>query len=54
MEWKAVFHTSIPIPFLISCIVFTEKFIPMSGRDIVTEVFNFDIYAYTEKKIGLV
>ena len=48
MEWKTIFHTSIPIPYKILCIVFTEKYIPMSGSDnnIVTEVFNFNIYAY--------
>ena len=41
-------QSSIPIPYQISCIVFTEKYIPMSGSDnnIVTEVFNFNIYAY--------
>ena len=48
MEWKTIFHTSIPIPYLISCIVFTEKYIPLSGSDknIFTEVFNFNICAY--------
>ena len=29
MEWKTIFHTFIPIPYWISCIVFTEKYIPM-------------------------
>ena len=33
MEWKTIFHTSIPIPYYILCIVFTEKYIPMSGGD---------------------
>ena len=33
MEWKTTFHTSIPFPYQISCIVFTEKYIPMSGSD---------------------
>ena len=27
MEWKTIFHTYIQIPFLILCIVFTEKYI---------------------------
>ena len=44
MEWKTIFHTSI----LDLCIVFTEKCTPMSCSDhnIVTEVFNFNVYAY--------
>ena len=33
MEWKAIFHASIAIPYRISCIVFTEKYIRMSGSD---------------------
>ena len=33
MEWKTIFHTSIPIPYCILWIVFTEKYIPMSGGD---------------------
>ena len=47
MEWKTIFRTSIPIPYWILCIVFTEKYVPMSGsdNDIVTEVLNL-IYAY--------
>ena len=49
MEWKTIFHTSIPIPYLLSRIVFTEKYILMSGSDknIVAEVFNFNISALT-------
>ena len=27
MEWKTIFHTSIPIPYEISLMAFTEKFI---------------------------
>ena len=26
MEWKTIFHTSIPIPYWISLMVFTEKY----------------------------
>ena len=55
MEWKNFFYTSIPIPYQILCIAFTEKYIPMSVivinnkmviNNIVTEVYNFNIYAY--------
>ena len=40
------FHTNSILDF-VHCIIFTEKYIPMSGsdNDIVTEVLNF-IYAY--------
>ena len=39
------FHTNSILDFVI---IFTEKYIPMSGsgNNIVTEVFNFNIYAY--------
>ena len=54
MEWNGMedfkngMEDSVAIPYLILCIVFTEKYIPMSGSDknIFTEVFNFNICAY--------
>ena len=33
MEWKTIFHTFIPISYKILCIIFTEKYISMSGGD---------------------
>ena len=33
MECKTIFQTSILIPYYILCIVFTEKYILMSGGD---------------------
>ena len=49
-EWKTIFHTSIPIPYKISCIAFTEKHIQYGCRvvinNIVAEVFHFNIYAH--------
>ena len=40
------FHTNSILDF-VHCIYITEKYIPMSGSDnnIVTEVFNFNMYA---------
>ena len=32
-EMEDNLHTSIPIPYKILCIVFTQKYIPMSGGD---------------------
>ena len=48
MEWKTIFRTSIPIPYQISCVVFTENTCRcrVVMNNIVTEVFNFNIYAY--------
>ena len=47
MEWKTIFHTSIPIPYYISCIVFTEKYTPMSGSDkILSQKYSTSISAH--------
>ena len=43
MKWKTIFHTSIPISFYILCIVFTEKYIPMSGGDILPQEYSTSI-----------
>ena len=48
MEWKTIFHTSIPIPYYHLWIVFTKNTYqcPVVTHNIVTEVFSFNIYAY--------
>ena len=48
MEWKTIFHTSIPIPYKNSCIVFKKNTYRCRVviNNIVTEVFNFNIYEY--------
>ena len=49
MERKTIFHTSLSIPYLISCSVFTQKYntdVRLVINNIVTEEFNFNIYAY--------
>ena len=47
MEWKTIFHTSIPIPYQISCIVFAEKCKLMSGSDkILSQKYSTSISAH--------
>ena len=57
IEWKTIFHISIPIPYYISCIAFTEKHILYECRgvinNIVALVFHFNIYVHYLWKIAV-